>query len=348
MAGFFKTRRMVGLSVVTAAVLWVWGAGYLEGQRIEAQRASHPPASARPAALRVDSEALMTSVRTLAEPRFEGRATGTPGNLAARAWIEERFKAIGLSPVSGAMVFPFHFTHVSIKAIVDPERQVKTDYAGANVVGQCLGTDAKLPVIVLSAHFDHLGIRGGVLYPGADDNASGIAVLLAVADYCKRSPFTHTVVFAAFDAEELGLQGSKAFLVAPPFARERIALNVNLDMVSRNDRRELFVAGPYHWPQLKTPLEQVAMRAPITLLFGHDKPMAIAGGVEDWTTQSDHGSFHAEKIPWVYFGVEDHADYHRPGDTADKIDRGFFVDVAETILDAMLQLDQLDLKPGKS
>jgi Zn-dependent M28 family amino/carboxypeptidase len=344
MAKFFKPRRIVGMTLVATAFVWVQVAGYFEGQRIDEQRAGRQPASARPEALRVDSESLMTTVRTLTEPRFEGRATGTPGNLAARAWIEERFKTIGLSPVSGSYVFPFHFTHVSIKAIIDPERQVKTEYAGANVVGQCAGTDGKLPVYLMSAHFDHLGIRGGVMYPGADDNASGIAVLMAVAEYCKRTPFAHTVVFAAFDAEELGLQGSRAFLIAPPVPKERIALNVNLDMVSRSDRRELFVAGPYHWPQIKVPLEQVAMRAPITLLFGHDKPMAVAGGVEDWTTQSDHGSFHAAKIPFVYFGVEDHADYHKPTDTADKIDRGFFVDVAETVLEAMLQLDLLDLR----
>ena len=77
------------------------------------------------------------------------------------------------------------------------------------------------------------------------------------------------------------------------------------------------------------------------MLFGHDKPVAIAGGVEDWTNQSDHGPFQAAKIPFVYFGVEDHADYHKPTDTADQINRGFFVDVAETILDAVLALDRV-------
>jgi Zn-dependent M28 family amino/carboxypeptidase len=122
--------------------------------------------------------------------------------------------------------------------------------------------------------------------------------------------------------------------------KERIALDINLDMVSRNDKREIFVAGTYHYPDLKPVLEDVARRAPITVLFGHDKPVTIAGGVEDWTNQSDHGPFHDAKIPFVYFGVEDHADYHKPTDTADKIDRGFFVDVAETILDSVLALDR--------
>ena len=111
-------------------------------------------------------------------------------------------------------------------------------------------------------------------------------------------------------------------------------------MLSRNDKREIFIAGTYHYPDLKPALEEVARRAPITVLFGHDKPVAVAGGVEDWTNQSDHGPFHAAKIPFVYFGVEDHADYHKPTDTADKINRGFFVDVAETILDAVIALDK--------
>ena len=75
------------------------------------------------------------------------------------------------------------------------------------------------------------------------------------------------------------------------------------------------------------------------MLFGHDRPAALAGGVEDWTDQSDHGPFHAAKIPFVYFGVEDHPDYHKPTDTADKINRGFFIDVAETVLASVLQLD---------
>ena len=338
----FKTRRIVGLGVVASVLAWLWVAGHFEGQRIDAQRATRPPAGARTEPLRIDSDRLMETVATLADPKFEGRRTSTTGNLAARAWLEERYKAIGLQPVSGAYIFPFHFTHVSIKGIIDPERNFRTTYTNAaNVVGQCLGTDTKAQVIVLSSHYDHLGVRGGLTYPGADDDASGVAVMLAVAEYCRRAPFSHTIVFVAFDAEELGLQGSQAFMLAPPVPKARIALDINLDMVSRNDRRELFVAGPYHWPRLKPALEDVAGRAPITLLFGHDKPVALAGGVEDWTDQSDHGSFHKAGIPFVYFGVEDHADYHKPTDTADKINRGFFVDVAETILDAVVTLDRL-------
>jgi len=325
------TRRIIGLSIVATGVIWFQVAGRFEAHRIDQQRESRPVTQAQ-ASLRVDSERLMAAVTTLADPKWEGRAAGSPGGLAARAWVVDRFKTVGLQPVAGAYVHPFTFKGMSMSG-----RQVGE---GANVLGMCIGTDPKLSYIVVSAHYDHVGVRDGNTYPGADDNASGVAVILEIAAFCQKTPFRHTILFAAFDAEERGLQGARAFLLKPPVPQDRIGLNVNLDMVSRSDKREIFITGTYHYPDLKAPLEVVAKRAPITVLFGHDKPVAIAGGVEDWTNQSDHGPFHAAKIPFVYFGVEDHADYHKPTDTADKINRGFFIDVAETILDAVIALDR--------
>ena len=326
-----KTRRVIGLGLVATAVIWFLVAGGFEAQRIQAQREQRSASQTTAASLRIDSDRLMTALQTLADPSFEGRAAGSPGGIAARAWILEQIKAIGLEPVSGAHVFPFTFARITVKG--------KVEGTGANVVGQCLGTDTKAPVFVISAHYDHLGNRDGTVYPGADDNASGVAVLLELAAYCRKAPFRRTLVFAFFDAEEAGLQGAKMFVSSPPVPLNRIALNVNLDMVSRSDKREIFVAGTYHSPQLQAPLEEVAKRAPVKVLFGHDKPVALAGRVDDWTYLSDHGAFRSAKIPFVYFGVEDHADYHKPGDTADNVNRGFFVDVAETVLDTVLQLD---------
>ncbi len=326
-----KRRRIVGVGVVAAAAVWFMVAGQFESSRIDAQREERLAPRAQAQALRIDSERLMSTVTTLADPKFEGRAAGSPGGLAARAWLLERYKAIGLHPVSGSYVFPFKYASKSMTS---------RDGQGANVLGMCLGQDQKLPMFVVSAHYDHVGIRDGVVYPGADDNASGVAVMLEVAAHCVKHPFRRSIVFAAFDAEEAGLQGARVFVATPPLPKERIALNLNMDMVSRSDKREIFVAGTYHTPALKAPLEAVARRAPITVLFGHDRPKAVAGGVDDWTNQSDHGAFHAAGIPFVYFGVEDHADYHKPTDTADKISRGFLVDVAETVLDAVLELDK--------
>ena len=283
-------------------------------------------AHAQPAQLRIDADRLMATVTLLADPKFEGRAAGSPGGIAARGVIGEKFRLIGLERIGVGYFAPFTFARKSAAEQVN----------GVNVIGLCPGKDRNLPVFVVSAHYDHLGIRDGVIYPGADDNASGVAVLLELAAYCRKNPFRRSIVFAAFDAEEGGLNGARAFVASPPVAKDRIALNVNLDMVSRSDKRELYIAGTHHTPELKAPLEKVAKTARVKVLFGHDRP---GTGSDDWTSQSDHGAFHAAKIPFVYFGVEDHADYHKPTDTADKINRSFFVDVAETIVDAVLALD---------
>jgi Zn-dependent M28 family amino/carboxypeptidase len=312
-------RSLVFAALLT--VLWVPPAG---GQVAVPQRAA------------IDAARLLETVRTLASPAFEGRRTGTPGNARVRAWIVERYREIGLVPPGANFEMPFTFT---------PRAKGSSDSAsgsaeGVNVVGTCRGSGqtASANTIVITAHYDHLGVRDGAIYHGADDNASGVAVLLALAAHCQRSPWTHDVIFAALDAEEQGLQGARAFVATPPIPRAHLALNVNLDMVSRSAKRELYIAGTHHRPVLKTLLGPVAARAPITVLFGHDKPTAISD--DDWTTQSDHGAFHAVGIPFVYFGVEDHPDYHKPTDTADKIDPAFFAQVAATIRDAIDVLDR--------
>lgn len=278
------------------------------------------------AAAAFDAEALMADVRALAAPEMEGRGAGTPGGVKARAYLVDRFRAVGLEPLADGYLAPFEFT----------ARLSNAPAEGANIVGRCPGRDPGAPVLVVSAHYDHLGVRLGVIFPGADDNASGVAVLLALAAECRRAPFRRTVLFAAFDAEEHGLRGARAFVAAPPVPRARIALNVNLDMVSRGDKGELYAAGTFHTPALRAPLEAVAARAPIALRFGHDRP---EDGQDDWTLQSDHGAFHEAGIPFVYFGVEDHPDYHQPTDTADRIDPTFFAAAARTILDAVRALD---------
>ena len=84
-------------------------------------------------------------------------------------------------------------------------------------------------------------------------------------------------------------------------------------------------------------LQPAAERAKIKVLFGHDS----GGGQDDWTTQSDHGAFHSAGIPFLYFGVEDHPDYHKPTDTADKINPAFFFQSALAVLNAVSAIDRV-------
>jgi hypothetical protein len=272
---------------------------------------------AQPAVTPVFTQAdLMAAVTTLASPEMAGRQAGTPGNEKARAWIVEQFRGAGLQPLRGSTYeMPFTFER---RGNVQSEA---TQMHGVNLAGICRGTGAKdNGALVLTAHYDHLGVRDGATYHGADDNASGVSVLVALARHCQKSPWTHDAIFVAFDAEEMGLQGARAFVKAMPIPSDRtILLNVNFDMVARGDKNELYVAGTAQRPALRPVLEPVAARSKIRLLFGHDS----GGGEDDWTTQSDHRAFHEAGIPFLYFGVEDHPDYHRPSDTADKINATF-------------------------
>ena len=317
----------------------------LERRAIAAQAAV--PATGAAVARHVDRARLMRDVTRLASGDFAGRRSGTPGGLAARAWVVAQFTAIGLAPAgSSGFLEPFGLTPHSVRAPITAGRSAAAGLGdAANVVGRIPGRAPSLRAIVVSAHYDHLGVQDGHIYYGADDNASGVATLLEAARWFEAHPPRHPMIFVAFDAEELGLQGARTFVasgLAPPAS---LALDVNLDMVSRNDRREIFAAGTYQSPWLKPILEDVQRRSAVRILFGHDRPARLAGGLDDWTDESDHGAFHDAGVPFVYFGVEDHADYHRPTDTPDKIDSGFFGDAADMIVEAIVTLDARTREP---
>jgi Zn-dependent M28 family amino/carboxypeptidase len=191
---------------------------------------------------------------------------------------------------------------------------------------------------VVTAHYDHVGVQNGTIYNGADDNASGTAALLVIADELRRNPPEHSVIIAALDAEEAGLSGARAFVDAPPVPPTTIRANLNLDMVGRNEAGELWAAGTFHYPQLLPLVQEVAQRAPVKLRIGHDRPGVI--GEDDWTMLSDHGPFHAKRIPFLYLGVEDHADYHKPTDDAERIEPGFYGRAVATVIALLRELDE--------
>lgn len=281
----------------------------------------------------VDSASLLDDLSRLADDSLRGRASGTPENAKARAFIADRFDRLGLGVAGAGRVQPFTFVN----------RRDSTSMAGANVVGVVRGTARPERYIVISAHYDHVGVgrpvNGDSIYNGADDNASGTAALLALARYFQANPARHSLLFVAFDAEERGLQGARAFVADPPVARSAIALDVNMDMVSHSERGELYAAGAAKWPALRPALERVAAAAPVRLLLGHDTPQPTPG--DDWTMQSDQGPFHQAGIPFVYFGVEDHPDYHKPSDEVRTITPGFYVNAVRTVLLAVRELDAM-------
>jgi hypothetical protein len=277
---------------------------------------------------RIDGDQLLHDLSVLAHDSMEGRRTGSPGNERARRFILDRLDEMNLPAPSGGRMQEFHFTN----------QRDGRDYRGVNLMAMVEGTRSPEEVLVLTAHYDHLGVVDDEIFNGADDNASGTAALLSLAQYFLANPAEHSILFAFMDAEEMGLQGARAFIGDPPLPLDRVIMNVNLDMVSRNEHDELYAVGTYHYPFLVDLVDEVASDAPVELLRGHDSPDLPPG--EDWTMASDHGPFHEAGIPFVYFGVEDHPGYHHPSDTFDAITPDFFLRAVETILDFVIVADR--------
>ncbi|OEK02677.1 peptidase M20 [Roseivirga sp. 4D4] len=271
---------------------------------------------------RLDSEYMLDDLRRLSHDAAQGRRTGTPGAEAARRFIVGQMKDVRAKSLNKGFLHPFTF-----------KNRAGEEVEGVNVIGYVRGQEET--AFVITAHYDHLGVRDSLIYNGADDNASGVAALLAMMEYFKANRPRHTLVFAALDGEEMGLQGAKAFLEDDRIPLENIVLNINMDMISMNDKNELYVAGTHHYPNLKPIIEKIDPQ-PLNLKIGHDSPDL---GNDDWTLQSDHGAFHRKGIPFLYFGVEDHAHYHKPTDVFENVNQEFYVRAAHAILDCILALD---------
>jgi len=292
-----------------------------------AERTAEPAAPSAAPTSRPDGTRMLAAVAVLAHDSMEGRATATPGSARARRWLLTELGEIGLEPPAGGFEQAF-----AISARGGGPR-------GVNLVGVIRGRTRPERVLVLGAHYDHLGIRRDSVYNGADDDASGVAVVLELARWFRAHPPASTIIVALFDAEEAGVVGSEAFIRSPPVPLDRMAAMVNLDMVGRNAANELWIAGTAHWPKLVPVAEAAGGRSALTVRLGHDRP-GVAG-VDDWTDASDHGPFHKAGVPFLYFGEEDHADYHRPTDDVERIQPAFLLGAAETVLDALLVLDTL-------
>jgi hypothetical protein len=186
------------------------------------------------------------------------------------------------------------------------------DRTAVNVVGVLPGRD---PVrageaIVIGAHYDHLGLVGGALYPGADDNASGTAVVVGLARaFAAAGPLDRTLVFALFGAEEIGLVGSGHYVRRPTVPIDRTVAMLNFDMVGRLGDARLTVGGVDSGRGLRDVVADAARALAMSVTL-RDSPFG----------PSDHSRFYDAGAPVLFFHTGGHADYHRPGDTADKLD----------------------------
>jgi Zn-dependent M28 family amino/carboxypeptidase len=274
-----------------------------------------------------DASLLLKDLQTLSADDMQGRQPGTPGSQKARAFIVERFKASGVMPIGASYERPFGYT----------SRSASGEQPGVNVVGWINGSKSPARYLVITAHYDHLGVRNGTVFNGADDNASGTAALFTLAKYFNANRTAHSLIFAALDAEEVGLRGAQAFVKQPPVEASALILNLNMDMIGRDPNNLLYVVGTHQLGFLKPYIERVAARAPVKLVMGHDNPAQAS--VEDWSAQSDHHAFCQAKIPCLYFGVEDFDQHHRPTDDYETMSHAFYVRAVETMILAIKEFD---------
>ena len=209
-------------------------------------------------------------------------------------------------------------TGVSARLRVD---LATSERRAANVIGVIPGVDPARAgeAVVVGAHYDHLGLEGGTVYSGADDNASGTATVLGLAQSLATSRPPRTLVFALFAGEEIGLVGSEYQVRHPSVVpMDRVAAMVNLDMVGRLEGRHPMVGGVETGSGLRALVEGAAKEV------GLDVDLRPSGA-----GPSDHSRFNAAGVPVLFFHSGVHADYHRPSDTADKIDAGGMARIAE-------------------
>ncbi|WP_426023045.1 M28 family peptidase [Brevundimonas sp. PWP3-1b1] len=290
-----------------------------------------PVAPTPAAAVETGPSQLLEDVRILSADDMEGRDTGSPGGERARAYIVSRLEAIGVQAPPFGRLQPFQASGRTAEGV--------KAFSGVNIVGLIPGARVPDRYIVVTAHYDHVGVSGGQIYNGADDNASGVATMLEMARRLKADPPEHSVLIVALDGEERGLLGAREFVRAPPVPLSSISLNLNFDMTARAETDgHLWVTGTYQQPQLRPILEAVAPQGPVSFAFGKDTPQDT--GENNWVDASDHGAFHEAGVPFLYMGVDYHPDYHRPSDDFERITPAVFTSATEIAIAGFRALDR--------
>jgi hypothetical protein len=298
--------------------------------------AAAAPSGAAPGCSRALLEA---DVRYFASDELAGRGLGSPGLDQAVRAVAQRFADLGLAPA-----YPERVSHDDpLAGYLQPFASAGQP-ASANVIGRLPGADApgsNAPApraVVIGAHIDHLGrdsaLTGDQIYNGADDNASGVAALLAIAQSLSALPARErdrTVLFIAFSGEESGLLGSKYYVEHPVVPASDLLAMVNLDTIGRLRSNQLFVFGS------GTAGEFPALLEGLNQAFGFDLVMQSTGA-----GASDQTSFFAQSVPVLHFFTGPHEDYSRVTDTADKLDYAGLAAVTDYVAELMRYLRYRD------
>ena len=256
--------------------------------------------------------------------------------VRAAAYLRKHFETCRLKPLFAEAAFEQLIPGVETEDAEAISNNGARPTKGSRIVGRNVGTwiegtdpELRKELIVLGVHFDHLGTRNGEVFRGADDNATGTAMMLEVArqfSVMKQRP-KRSVVFVGFDMEEQMLWGSRWFVAHPPWPIENVKLFITADMIGRSlgdlPLPTVFVMGSEHAPQLKTTLNEI----------GSPRGLEVARlGIDLIGVRSDYGPFWGEKVPFLFFSTGEHPDYHSPRDVPDKINFDKVAGVSSLVL----------------
>jgi Zn-dependent M28 family amino/carboxypeptidase len=281
----------------------------------------------------LDQQQLYKHIKTLSSDDFGGRKLGSKGNKKAQKYIVHALQELNVPPLGSS--FYHNFTYSSLF----------TDKQGSNIVAVIKGegNQENRKYIVLSAHFDHIGKSGNSVFNGADDNASGTAALLSLAQQLSIKRPKHDVILLFSDGEESNLKGAKAFINEHTDLVGDIKLNINLDMLagSKNSRKLHYISrgvkNILSEHQL-TRLKDIRNNSAITLRKGF-KTATLSGSQRRWVNASDHAIFYKARIPFLYFGVGTHENYHKASDTYENINRPLFLGAVESVYQQFVFID---------
>lgn len=309
----------------------------------------------------IDVEDLKTHIYTLASDSMQGRETGTIGQEMAAKYIADHFKKIGIPPYKRKTYYQ-EFTVKSKRhnckcSTCDSKslgkRKNSSQIQGENVLGFIEGTDLKKEIIIITAHYDHLGTHDGEVFNGADDDASGTGAALEIAQAfmeAKKNGFgpRRSVLIMAVSGEEKGLLGSKYYTDNPIYPLKNTITNLNIDMIGRVD--DIYDNPDYVYligsDRLSTDLHEISEEVNRK---SYNLKLDYTFNSEDdpnrYYYRSDHYNFAKNDIPVIFYFNGLHEDYHQPTDTADKINYEKVEKIARLIFLTAWELANRDERP---
>jgi len=268
----------------------------------------------------IDTEDLKEHLYLLASDVLEGRKTGEKGQKMATNYITAYYK---------------HLEFQAPQKYPEYEQTIPGDYfnrgpdkSSENVLAYILGSEFPEEVLVISAHFDHLGMKGEMVFNGADDNASGTSAVMEIAEAFREALKDghrpkRSILFLHVTGEELGLYGSRYYVSHPVFKMENTVTNLNIDMIGRVDPKHedkpqyIYLIGSDRLSEELHEIAETVNRENFGLKL--DYTFNKKDDPNRFYFRSDHYNFAQKGVPVIFYFNGEHEDYHKPSDTPDKI-----------------------------